>query len=250
MKKLPLLLLFFVLSSAGIITSGLKAQDLDNLRIGFQLSPTMSWMRTNNTKITSQGSTFGFKIGIAGEYFFSKKEYYSLTAGLNLAMGQGGRLLYGYAGNFLPNSSLSESTLHALPIDSDIKYKLQYIEIPIGLKMRTNEIGYLRYFAELPIFTLGFLTQGRGDITTVSTIAESENIKPDIAPINLYWGVGGGAEYNLTSNTSLIAGLYFQQSILDITRNKNATKVVDGSNVKEDSKATGNSIVLRLGFAF
>ena len=68
-------------------------------------------------------------------------------------------------------------SLHALPDGVNLKYHIQYLEIPFGLKLRTKEFGYLRYFAEIPIFSLGFKLQARGEYKGRHWIA-SERILP------------------------------------------------------------------------
>ena len=36
-----------------------------------------------------------------------------------------------------------------LNADEEITYKIQYLSIPIGLKLKTNQIGYLTFFTNI-----------------------------------------------------------------------------------------------------
>ena len=124
--------------------------------------------------------------------------------------------------------------------------------------MRTQEFGYLRFFAELPIFTLGILTQAKGDIERPNEEAvEDLDIKKDVNFITLSWGLGGGVKYSIGENTSLVAGLSFQNSFIYVTKYKNARKFVYDessgaviSEEPEDSKGNLSGITLRIGVMF
>ena len=131
-----------------------------------------------------------------------------------------------------------------------IKYNLQYVEFPLGLKIRSKEIGYIRYFVEAPVFTFSFLTRGRADIETSSLKLERENIYKDLQPFNVFWGLGAGVEYSISENNSLVGGLYFQNGLIDFTRDQGHIEVEPLTTEPEDSRATVNNIVLRLGILF
>ncbi len=178
--------------------------------------------------------------------------WYAITSGLGFAFNQGGTLRHDIGGNFLDESDFTDPTLtesnDALPDGVNIKYNVQFVEIPLGLKMRTQEFGYLRYYAELPIFTLGFKTQANGTLTGSTIDGEQEgNIKKDVNLLNVSWGLGGGAEYNLNESTSIVAGIYYNQGFLDLTDNKNSVK---NNGEAEDSKATTRGLTIRLGVLF
>lgn len=226
-----------------ILTAGpLMAQD-GSFRFGFKTSPGLSWMNSNDNKINSNGMNLAFKLGAIGEYHFS--DQYSFATGLGFGFNHGGTLLYDQGGNLLEQSSLSEQSLHSLPDGVNIKYALQYIEIPVSFKMRTQEIGYWRYYVEIPTFTFSFNTKARADIEGEGVETEDENINEDIIIGTTSWGLGAGAEYSISTTTALVGGIHFQRSFIDVK--KDGTKA-DGS--AEDSKSTFGVISLRLGVIF
>jgi len=233
MKKIVLFALLFM----GI--TSVYAQG--DIRLGFQASPVISWMTTNNNSIVGSGSNVGFKMGLIAENYF--QENYAITSGLGLVFNQGGTLNHELGGNFFPTAELSDTTYNNLPNNVDVGYNLQMLEIPIGIKLRTNEIGFFRYFGEIP-FLLHLRTQARGKFLDTS----KENITKDTGLLNISWGVGGGVEYGITDSTSAIAGIYFHNGLLDMTANKR-TQLTD-TGEEEDSKAIINSLTIRLGVLF
>ncbi|MGB0984235.1 MAG: porin family protein [Saprospiraceae bacterium] len=247
MKKILTFCLFITLAWSA------QAQ-VSNLKLGIQASPTFSWMTTNNNNITSDGTVAGFNLGITGQYYFS--ENYSLVSGISLLLNQGGGLKYDYAGNFLEKAAEDRATtptvtqLDSISTGSTIKFKAQYIEIPFSIRLRTNEFGYLRYFAELPMFTLAFNTQGRGDISGGNVVSENENISDDIVPIAFRWGLGAGVEYSISENLSLVGGVYYNSTLTDVVRDGVIFGAAGASNTEEDSKATTQSITIRIGVVF
>ena len=139
------------------------------------------------------------------------KEHTSITLGLNFAFHEGGEFLYEVGGNYLPNSDLSDPLLQTgdkpLPDGVTIRYQLQYLEVPVGLKFRFKEKGNVTYFLEAPVLTFSFLTRGRGDIESEDFLYEQENIKKDLVVPNLFIGFGAGMEYAISQNNSLKGGI-------------------------------------------
>jgi len=243
MKKIVLAFSFiFILMQSAFSQS--------EFRFGFQVSPSFSWMATDDPSVSGDGSTTGLRLGMVGEYYFA--DNYAVTSGIGFAFNQGGALRHDMGGNFLDESDFTNPALTGseatLPDGVKIKYGIQYVEIPLGLKMRTQDFGYLRYYAELPIFTLGFKTQANGVVTGDGLDGEQEgNIKSDVNLLNLSWGLGGGAEYTINENTSVMAGIYYHQGFLDVTDDKNALK---NNGEAEDSKATIRGLTIRIGVLF
>ena len=215
------------------------------LELGFQLSPTISWMTTNDNTITGAGSNVGLKIGLMGEYYF--QEDYAITSGFGLIINQGGTLNHSIGGNLFPTSEFRDSSLYNIDA-GDVTRKFQMVEIPIGIKLRTNQFGYLRYYGEIP-FLLHIKTQARGNFAGTTR----ENITPDTGLLNFSWGIGGGAEYSISDNTAIVAGIYFHNGLFDMTQNRK-TQLRDATGAltdeQEDSKAIISGLTFRIGVMF
>lgn len=254
MKKSWLLLLLI----SSMFSAVTNAQT--ETRFGIQLAPTFSWLTTDYGDIGSNGSNLGFAMAIKADMFFAEKAAFSF--GLGLGLNQGGRLLHNNPGDYFFNSELSENILHALPELSDIRYKVNYIQVPLSLKILTDEILQLRdirFSVDAPIFTLGLRNKAFADITGLSGVQGFEDnfykeiVSKDINPFDLSWGFGIGMEYNLSGTsrdgTSLLVGLTYAQSIFDITKN-DGSRIVDGLIEEENSSATRHNINIVVGMAF
>jgi opacity protein-like surface antigen len=233
MKKIVAIAAFFTL-----LYSTASAQDTD-LRLGFQISPAFSSMGTDDNKINPNGTNLGLKMGARGEVYF--RENYAFLVGLGFAFNTGGTLLHEQ--NFEPiwpnNPDLPPNANWGGNVN--LKYGIQYVEIPFGLKFRTNEMGYFRYFAEVPVITLGFKSQARGAFKNSGINEEKIDIKKDVNGLALSWGLTGGVEYSISGSTSLVGGVGFQRVFTDVTKDH-------GSGV--NSKAHITNIIIHLGVMF
>lgn len=239
------------LAFAVLLLSALVVSGQNDIQFGFQLSPTFSWMNTDNNRVNSNGSNLGLKLGMIGEYFF--RDNYSLSTGIGFHFNAGGALFYEESVD-----SLSIWSEAGLPGDNQyeggtsFRYNLQYVEIPIGLKLRTREFGYVRYFVE-PHVAFGFRTQARGSVENDGAVDPDErfNIETGVNLLNLYWGIGGGLEYSISESTALVGGIAFQSGFADVTKDK-GTSITANNRVdaEEDSKGKISSIVIRLGIMF
>lgn len=242
MKKIVILFCFL-----GLFLTKSEAQN--EIRFGFQFSPTLSWMKTDSKRISNNGSLIlGAKLGVIGEYYF--RENYSLSSGIGFAFNHSGRLKYQDEGGYWPNSDLSVPGLDTLDAGVTLKYNLQYVEIPFSLKLRSGYFGALRGFAEIPMLYLGIRSQARGSIIGNSIDTEKETINKDVSFFNLSWGLGGGVEYEIGSKTSLVGGLYYQQGFTDVTKDDGFTIDSSGNVSRENSKATVHAFIIRLGIMF
>lgn len=245
MKKIFIFSLFLSLFS-------LTAEAQGDLRFGVQVSPTFSWLDSDDKFVNSNGTNLGLRLGLFGEYYF--QENYAFTTGLGFAFGQGGTLLYDDPGIFWTQTDELPVDLEGvtLPAGAELKHRIQYIEIPAGLKLRTREFGYFRGFAE-PQIVFGFKSKALGDLTASGGINETDlNIKKEINGLAMSWAFGIGGEYSVSTATAIIGGLYYQRIFTDVTDdNGSIDRTARGRGIVDnDITAVGNSLTIKLGVRF
>lgn len=227
-----------------------------DLHFGMQLSPSWSSMSTDNNHLSGSGSNLGLKLGLIVENRFSQA--YSVSTGINLHFNSGGALLAdqrttniwkdSYDNFDLPKPSAAD-TLNA---DVKFRYSLGFVEIPVGLKLRTAESGdHLRYFVE-PLIALGFRNSASGTITSSKFDQSGVKISKEVGDFNMSWGLGAGGEYIISNNTALVVGLYYQSGFIGMLSEDNGV-LIDAENNKKaisNIRSTINSFTLRLGVMF
>ncbi|MEO0310843.1 MAG: hypothetical protein RIQ89_500 [Bacteroidota bacterium] len=213
----------------GMLFIGLQvsAQEESSFNFGLHIAPSISWYKAEGDSLSNDGSKIGFTYGLMADYYFSKN--YALSGGLDVTY-RNGKLK---EINSLKNSdSLVSSRI------SNLDWSLQYIELPVTIKMRTNEIGYLRYYLNFglaPGFNIRkkqeaeITTQPKSGATTTVTGKDSNKI----GFFNFALVVGGGIEYTISGNTKGVAGLVFNNGFIDVvsTDNRKATSSYLGLNL-------------------
>ncbi len=197
-----------------------------DLRLGVNLDPMATWLSPKTNRIEKDGARPGIAGGLMVEYFF--KEHYGLVTGVNLGI-NGGNLLYNDTINF----TTEDGNVGLYP-GSTVAFNLSYLTIPIALKMKTNEIGYFTYFAEL-----GFnqhINVGSKASSTGSGLSK-DLISKEINLFNMSYFVGGGVEYNIGGQTSLLAAVFFNNGFVDVLSHNR-------------HKAVANYLSFRIGILF
>lgn len=200
MKKLALSLLFV----ATIITASRAQEDEEQVfHFGLKASPSVNWFRIDAEGAKNEALRIGFTYGLITEFRITKN--YAFATGLDISY-RGGEY----------------STIES---DSGIIYnttriqRFQFVEVPISLKLKTNEIGYMKYYGTFGLLP-GILVKATEDTESSNTSLQPERSKrsnqSDFAPFNVSLQVGLGIEYNLGGNTSLTAGLHYVNGLVDI----------------------------------
>ena len=240
-----------------IACTTLTAQDgaFQQFKFGLQLSPSISWMTTDDSQIDGNGTALGLKLATQAEFFFA--ENYAIATGIGFHFNAGGTLNSNYGGRFfgrsIPEGEAFNQVTGTESGNVDIDYSIQYIEIPLALKLRTREFGYLTYYMEAPAFTLHIRSNATGELSGGGESANPEdiNIEEEVVPLGLSWGFGGGVEYSVSESTRLFAGLQYQNIFTDVTRDtERRGTVYDGRTGSGDPDAAIHSITLLLGVLF
>ncbi|MEZ4886567.1 MAG: porin family protein [Chitinophagales bacterium] len=203
MKKMT----FFFVGILLLFSNVLNAQ---NWRFGLTLAPTTNWL-TNENKDIETSSKLSLGYGLIADYQFDERYAVSTGFFFNKA-----------AAKFTPEPPTIGDT-------SEISLKVQYVEIPLTLKLKTNEFGYLTYFAQVGL-TPGLALNSRYDqeISGGEDIV-NEKAKKFVNNINLSATIGGGLEYSISETTSLFAGLFFQNGLLNVIEDNDGDRMSFGS---------------------
>jgi len=198
-----------------------------DLRMGIHLDLVSSWFSPKMGGIQKDGARPGISGGLVMEYYFA--ENYGFLSGLSLSS-VGGNLSY----NDTVFIKTGQDQLVKINPGTTVSYGLSYLSIPLGLKLKSNEIGYFTYFAQigfLPQFNLGSRAKA-----TESQL-NKDNVPEEINLFNLSYFFGGGVEYNIGGQTSLMASIIFNNGFTDVLSDN-------------DYKAGLNFLTLRLGILF
>lgn len=229
-----------------LASTTLNAQDDAGVRFGLKLSPNLAIVQPESKELKSNGTGFGYTFGLMIEFPIGSTGNYGFATGLNLNNLKGKwKTDYKYVAD-------ANATSPILTKELETDVALQYVELPLTVKLMTNEIGYMRYFAVVGAGN-AFNVRAKSDIVVakvdgtrasdnrpiVSTFEEQtgEDIKDDIALYKASLIVGAGAEYNFSGNTSAMFGL---------TYNNGFTNILD----VDGAKARAHYFELSLGIFF
>jgi len=176
------------------------------ISFGIHADPVISWFSTDISQVKNNGARPGFNFGLTFNNYFTRN--YSFSTGISL-LNAGGRLV----SSDTTVLKFTNSSVKVLP-GNQVIYKLQYLAIPIGLKLQTNQIGYVTFFSDLG-FVPKIAISRRADIPSLNI--SGENALNELRMINLSYHITGGIEYSLGGSTALSFGIDFDNNFLDIT---------------------------------
>lgn len=238
MKKIILILPFLA-----FLTINSSAQDLKNFRFGLLFSNAILFPASDNVNIKSKPS-YGFDYGLSIDYFFT--ENYAISSGVYMDHPIYARNSTPILNTLLIDTAFSNANgITTSSVLNKEKITSMNLNIPLSFKLKTNEIGYFKYFGDVGVLN-SFRIQSRYslDDTDIQKVrfgkenAELSNINYHSKLYNFSLRVGGGIEYTISDNTALIVGLYFYNGFLDY--------IEDG-----DAKATYiRKLSLRTGILF
>jgi len=209
-----------------ILAALIPARSQTPVKFSVHVDPQFAWFSSDDESTVPNGSIFHLQAGLQMDYFFAENYAFALGVSIN---NLGGNLLYNDSTEF---SSKGEP-VQVVP-GQDVKQNLQYIDIPIGLKLKTEELGYATFFFQLgfnPMININ--AKGTSDAASM----DKDDIRDNINLFCLGYHAGAGVEYKLGGNTAVIGGIRWTSGLTDVTDN-------DRANVKM------NAISVHLGILF
>jgi hypothetical protein len=263
--------------------STLNAQDSDakNFRFGLKGELSFDWLNSSNKKkLLNGGVGVGYDWGMQLE--FKIADNFSFVSGLSLKTSS---YKLDYRG-----ADEADSIFYILDKNSELverkedgsfdianqraflmnerSFRTNYINIPLIIKMKTKEIGYLTYFGQFGA-NLAFATKTRAKdsgkqlvLQPDTTYAFSQdytnedlNLSKSIVPIRAGLVVGGGAEYNFSGTTSMFFALHYNHFFTSYLKSNDKYSqkpdvINPGKYVSGGYKTLPGAVTLTVGILF
>lgn len=239
MKKVLLGLMFL-----GMISSVAAQEAADKtVQAGLVFGAGMNIQKMGTKKLATDG--IGSLLTIGANLNYSFNETVGITAGIefdfeSLKFKQGNSpAYYYYNDNTILNKDEVDSTTSELFLLNTRKQKPIYLTIPTMALFRTNFIGYFRYFGKFGLrssillsnktYDTGYNYSEVDDFSPNPAIAvpssgENDNMeynKNDMDFFKSSIGLAGGAEWNFTGSTSLVAEIGYYYGFMDVYWDRN-----------------------------
>ncbi len=222
--------------------SHLLAQENSNtVRLGIKLAPNLAWVRSDTKGLESDGRLVGYTFGLMMEFPIGEHGNYRFATGLFLN-NIGGKVKQTYS--TVDTSGTTSDILNTSTV------KLRYIEVPVTMKMMTNEIGYIRYYGQLGI-DLGVNLRAKSDAATVTTTGGNTrtttdsdiDVKESVNAFKAGLVIGGGLEFNFSGSTSALAGITYHSGFTNLYKK-------DSFSGLDNPKSYADYLELTLGVFF
>ena len=231
--------------------ANLTAQTAPNVKMGLRVSPNFSWINIQKGSMSNDGLGLGFSYGVTADFAMFKSTNYWLATELSVStipvLAKSNTELRNVRTIFNAGGVKRDTTYMYKGGQVHFKYNTQYLQIPLSIKMKTDEIGNMKYYFQFglaPSFMMKSklsttITDGDGIYPTNKGITFHDPNSPDddvyqftgteipsspsgekeyvfkdnIASFRFPVIMGVGVEYKLTGNTMFTAGLRFDNAI-------------------------------------
>ena len=177
---------------------------------GFKLGPGFDWTGSTTGAAKSEGLRTGFGVGVVAEYYFA--DNYAIVTGVNVNMNRGH---YSFDNGRMVMGADSVNVLETYPVDR--YFKSTVYEIPLMLKMMTNELGNLplRAYAQVGA-GIGYAQKVKVKDSYLDVVGnEFVASNKEFSNLRASLKIGAGAQYAIDQSTRVFAGLYFSHDFLN-----------------------------------
>lgn len=231
-----LLIIVFLIS----FSKNVSAQSNGNaFRFGLKTALNFGWTNANSKNISNDGLAMGFSYGIMGDFNFQKN--YALSTEIIFTHIHN---RFSFDSPMAQSKDLDKNQMIDTFSSVSVKYKNQYLQVPLSMKFRTKEIGYITYWGQFGVAP-GFLINSKTDWEGVQptddylNLSTNDNESDAYHLIDVESGevfndrsaffrfpviIGAGIEYGLAGNASLYTGFRVENSFSDLLLKDKKTK--------------------------
>lgn len=162
-----------------------------NMSFGLVFNPNMSFLSYGDAEHFEGKSKVGYAYGLVADFGFDRNYYFSTGLTINTLMSERST-----------NLSAIESNDPALALSRT--YRIQYAEIPLSIKLKTNEGNLGKFYGQFGL-TTGIKVSGKEKVDKSGKYSGLSG--DDIFRLGLLIGAGG--EWRLTNSLSAITGIAY-----------------------------------------
>jgi hypothetical protein len=208
MRKIPVLLFTLL-----FIPCLLAAQKTSPVKLGLRVAPGIGWINPSTEGYNSNGIRGIISAGLISDFYFTSN--YAISSGFSV---------------IFPSGKLDYRDMRVLAVDDTVvgqfnmTYKYIYFEIPLMIKMKTNEFGKFSFYGQVGLGT-GFKIKAtaEGDVaeddgTSIPVDLEISN-KTRLMRESIIVGIG--LEYSVDKSTKLTGGFNYNAGLNDVFNSMN-----------------------------
>jgi len=208
MKRITTILIFSFLST-GVWAQNFIGQGF-GFRLGLTATPTIGWIKPEQGK--TEGVGLGFSYGLMGDFNFAPNYSFSTALTITTINGKSTEV------NVMPYQATSNTTN---PVSYDLKYRMQYVELPLTIKLKTLKTDGKRWYGQFGLSN-GFNISAKQDaIRNGAEVGDNVNVSDYSRFYRAGLIIGGGGEFDISGNTSILAGLTFNNGFTNIVKDGN-----------------------------
>lgn len=194
MKKL------LFISILSFLTFGASAQ----VKLGLKLSPNLSWNRVDDPSDTLENKGVALRSGGGVFMDFEFSDNYAFHTGVTYTTKAAG--------------------LKSTPLDTSIRVSLQYLEIPVAIKLFTNEIGTdMRMYFNVGTsinMNLAAKVGEDGDKSYKNENGDAIEYTKHFNGLDFSAIIGTGVEMQMGGETWVFGGISYNRGLLNINNKK------------------------------
>lgn len=267
MRKIAIVLLAITFGFKGFAQDDVN--ESKSFRLGLHFDPYITWYSpVDKKKFENGGTKMKFSLGavtdfkLGGNVWLSTGANFSFLGGaVNYLENPEDSIGYFFYDNEVVNfENIDTSLAQDFIMVTKRDFRVRYLTIPLLLKIKTKEIGYLTYFGQFGV--INHLKMG-----SVKTDDEGTNIgssnNPDLTDLivdkepsffNVAANVGFGVEYNLSGTTSLFGSVGYNYGLNSAIKkeSEHIVELDDNGNFQKygDQKFNPHAVVISIGVLF
>ena len=185
------------------------------VRLGLSFSPVISWFNASGDAgaVEADGTRFNIAFGLNTDFRIAQNNNYFFSTGIFL-LNTGGTINHKY---------FAESNGEFVLTDRTADFRINYVNIPLTVLLRTNEIGYIRYFGRVG-FDASVNTSSTVDYSDVNLdfpdspdlTVEDDDASDFTSLFRFGLRIEGGFEYSIGGTTNVYFSAAYNNGLINV----------------------------------
>jgi len=183
--------------------------NLEQLKFGIKISPTISWLNISHNEAIAGGATMKLGVGLTAHY--EMNDILAVVSGIN----------YNSIGGYMADSR----SFNDVNYKDYFKVNYQTLEVPLGLKIKTPTINKYNYYLQGGVTTSFILSANEKmySATTGKVLKNTDTLKDLTYPTNVGYFAGAGMRYSITDKLKIFVEVNYKDALSTISNGENYT---------------------------